>query len=350
MKIIFSSGDCSETRLCYAKQLGADGVSVNTGTLSGYAETGHATLEMLANLKTTIESHGLSFLTLRIGNSDIHGVLYNTPEKDREIDNICRTIRAAGEAEISFVYYNLTPWRSLDTAWPDTPSAPELRSDDLRHGSGPGRYYRPDGRGDATLLTHTTSRVQEDVGRTPEAEVAPYGQISADEMWERTAYLYERIVPVAEEAGVNIGAHPNDPPEPVYRGVEQNLNTVDGLKRLVDLVPSPRNGLLLCLGTLHEMGDDTMAAIEYFLQHKKIFHIHFRNPAGTLPNGYYQEDFLDEGDLDMLEVMRLLKKYDYQGFIDPDHAIGIAGDEGGKIGFAWELGYIKALRDVVLKE
>ncbi|MGH2353405.1 MAG: mannonate dehydratase, partial [Chloroflexota bacterium] len=59
-------------------------------------------------------------------------------------------------------------------------------------------------------------------------------------------------------------------------------------------------------------------------------------------------DFLDEGDLDMLAVMRLLHKYNYQGSLDPDHAVGIVGDQGGRIGFAWELGYMKALKAAVL--
>jgi mannonate dehydratase len=166
-------------------------------------------------------------------------------------------------------------------------------------------------------------------------------------MWERIRYFYERIIPVADEAGVTIGAHPNAPPERVYRGVEQVLNTAEGLKRLVDLVPSPRNGLLLCPGTLHQMGTGpahTLAAIEHFVERGQVFNAHFRNPRGTVPIGYYQEDFLDEGDLDMLAVMRLLHRHDYQGSLDPDHAVGIVGDTGGRIEFAWELGYMKALK------
>ena len=130
--------------------------------------------------------------------------------------------------------------------------------------------------------------------------------------------------------------------------MEQVLNSFEGLKTLVDLVPSPRSGLLLCLGTLHEMGkgpEDTMAAIEHLVQRGKVFSAHFRNPRGTIPNGYYQEDFLNEGDLDMLAVMRLLHKHGYQGSLDPDHAIGLEGDDSrGRIAFAWELGYMIALR------
>ena len=350
MKIVFGIGQRTEERLRYAKQLGADGVTCGAHLVAGYTEQGYAPPDALTDLKQTVESHGLELLTLRVTPQRTHGILYNTPERDREIDHICRTVRAAGEAGVPTVYYNLTPWRSLDTAWPSTPGAPEPGPEDLRRGSGPGRYYRPVGRGGAVLLTHSKARAAEDAAQAPSEAVAPHGRISAAEMWARVTCLYERVIPVAEDAGVNVGAHPDDPPETHYRGVEQILNSVNGLKRLTELVPSPRNGLLLCIGTLHEMGDNTMAAIESFLQKKKIFHIHFRNPKGTIPSGGYQEDFLDEGDLDMWAVIRLLKKYDYRGTIDPDHAIGIVGDGGGRIGFAWELGYMKALKNVVEAE
>jgi mannonate dehydratase len=230
---------------------------------------------------------------------------------------------------------------------------PECGAEDVRHGSGPGRYYRRVGRGGAVLNTHETRRVREDESRTPAATLAPYGEIDAPTLWERVRYLYERIVPVAEAAGVNVGAHPNDPPEPRYRGVEQIMHTPQGLQRLLDLVPSPRSGLLLCIGTLHEMGTgpaDTMAALDSFLGQRKVFGTHFRNPRGTVPKGYYQEDFLDEGDLDMLEVVRLMRRHGYAGGLDPDHAQGIEGDEGGRESWAWQLGYIRALVRAVRAE
>jgi mannonate dehydratase len=262
-------------------------------------------------------------------------------------------IRGAGRAGIPAVFYNLTPWRSLPVWWWGNPGVPERRPDDVRHGSGPGRYYRAIGRGGTVLMAHETRRVAEDEARSPAATLAPYGEIDAETLWARIRHLYERIIPVAEEAGVNVGAHPNDPPEPRFRGVEQIHNTPEGLQRLLDLAPSPRSGLLLCIGTLHEMGTgpaDTMAALESFLQQGKVFGTHFRNPKGTARNGYYQEDFLDEGDLDMLAVMRLLRRYDYTGGIDPDHAQGIEGDEGSREAWAWQLGYIRALARAIRSE
>lgn len=348
MKISFGIGNLSEERLQYAKQLGADGVVCAAQSMPGYVERGYATEDDLAALKQRVESFGLEALVLRIDPHKTAAILAGRPERDEEIDHICRTVRAAGKVGIPTVYYNLTSWRSLPTGWGQTKGVPGPGQGDLRNGSGPGRYYRPVGRGGAVLLTHSRARAAEDAANTPDESVAPYGRISADELWDRIGYFYERLIPVADEAGVNVGAHPDDPPEKHYRGVEQILNCVDGLKRLTELVPSPRNGLLLCLGTLHEMGEDTMGAIESFLQRGKIFCAHFRNPRGTVPGGGYQEDFLDEGDLDMLAVMRLFHKYNYQGSLDPDHAVGVVGDTGGRVGFAWELGYMRALRAAVL--
>ena len=350
MKLGLGIREPTEERLRYVKQLGGDGVTCFAQAMPGYADRGYATADDFGALKRTIESYELELLAVRLDYRATFGVLHGRPERDREIDNICTTIRAAGQAGVPTVFYNLTSWCSLDTSWSNTPGAPPPGEGDLRVGSGPGRYQRAVGRGGAVLLTHSKARAAEDAEQAGTEAAAPQGQASAEEMWDRIGYLYERIIPVAEEAGVNVGAHPDDPPEVYYRGVEQILNSLEGLKRLTELVPSPRNGLLFCIGTLHEMGEDTMAGTEYFLQRGKIFSAHFRNPRGTMPQGGYQEDFLDEGDLDMLAVMRLFHQYDYQGGLDPDHAVGIVGDGGGRLGFAWELGYMKALIAAVKSE
>jgi mannonate dehydratase len=338
----------TDERLRYARQLGADGVFLAADAAPGFRRRGYATADELAALRARIEQYGLELLVLRLPPQRTFATLTGGPGAEEEIEAICRTVRAAGAAGVPTVFFNLTPWRSLDVAWPATPGGPRPTADDVRPGSGPGRYYRPTGRGGAVLLTHDRARAAADAAQAPAEGVAPYGPISAAELWDRVGALYRRVVPEAEAAGVNVGAHPDDPPEVTYRGVEQILNSVAGLQRLIDLVPSPRSGLLLCLGTLHEMGEDTMGAIDHFLGQGKVFNAHFRNPRGTVPGGYYQEDFLDEGDLDMLAVMRLFHRHRYTGSLDPDHAVGVVGDSGGRIAFAWELGYMKALRAAVL--
>lgn len=344
MKLGMSGQNLSEERLQYIKQLGSDGIFLDAGVLPGYRERGYATVDELAAAKRTVATYELEILNLRTDATDTAPILQDRPDRDAAIERICTTVRAAGAVGIPTVFYNLTVWRSLGTSWGNYSGVPGPGPGDLDNGSGPGRYRRPVGRGGAVLLTHSRARAADDAANSPAEVVAPYGQISADEMWERVQYFYERVIPVAEEAGVNVGAHPDDPPERHYRGVEQILNNFEGLKRLTELVPSPRSGLLLCFGTLHEMGGDTLGAIDYFLEREKIFSCHFRNPRGTVPGGYYQEDFLDRGDIDMLELMRLLHTHNYQGSVDPDHAVGIAGDDDGRIGFAWEMGYIMALK------
>lgn len=344
MKIVFGVRDLSEARLRYAKQLGADGVSCSATVMPTYAASAQATADEFSQMRERVESFGLEVLAVRLRPRHTAQILQGAPGRDEEIDQICATIRAGGQAGIPTIFYNLTMWRSWEAPWPQATGVPQPGPSDVLLGSGPGRRYRAVGRGDAVLLTHTSALAGQDAADAPEAVNAPCGQVSSDEMWDRIGYFYERMVPVAEEAGVNVGSHPDDPPEKVYRGVEQVLNTADGLKRLIELVPSPRSGLLLCIGTLHEMRQGTMETLEYFLQRQKILSVHFRNPSGTVPGGYYQEDFLDEGDLDMLAVMRLFQRYQYRGLLDPDHAIGVEGDPDGRIAFAWELGYMRALR------
>jgi len=207
MKISFGIGQLSEERLLYAKQLGADGVTCTATVIPGYTEKRVVTVDEMANLKKHIESYGLELLTFRFRPQDTYNVLCNPTDRDREIDNVCATIHAAGQVDVPFVYYNLTPWRSLDASWSQIPSLPALKDNDLGHGSGPGRYHLAVGRGNADLLTHTSTRANEDIQNVPASENAPYGFISADELWDRVQYFYDRVIPTAEEAGVNVGAH-----------------------------------------------------------------------------------------------------------------------------------------------
>ena len=230
MKLGMSAQHLSEERLQYVKQLGSDGIFLDAGDLPGYNERGYATVDELAAAKRTVAAYELEILNLRTQATDTAPILQGLPDRDQAIDRICATVRAAGAVGIPTVFYNLTVWRSLGTSWGNYRGVPGPGPGDLDNGSGPGRYRRPVGRGGAVLLTHSKARAAEDAAHSPAEVVAPYGQISADEMWERVQYFYERVIPVAEEAGVNVGAHPDDPPERHYRGVEQILNNFEGLK------------------------------------------------------------------------------------------------------------------------
>ena len=103
-------------------------------------------------------------------------------------------------------------------------------------------------------------------------------------MWSNLIYFLERVVPIAEEAGVKIAAHPDDAPVPSFMGVARILTNWDGLQRAIDCVPSPNNGLGFCMGTIGTMVDmNVVKAIRHFGSQGNIFFAHFRNPRGQVP-------------------------------------------------------------------
>ena len=198
------------------------------------------------------------------------------------------------------------------------------------------------GRGGSTYSTFVYDKAKQD----PPLTAA--GPIDADRYWERIAYFLNRVIPVAEEYKVRLACHPQDPAMPPgrgYRGVETVLGTVDGLKKFVGIRESPYHGLNFCQGTVAEMlkkpGEEVFDVIRYFGTRQKIFNVHFRNIRGGFLD--FQETFIDDGDVDMLKAMRVYKEVGYGGMMMPDHVPRIQGDADEAQGFAFALGYIKAL-------
>ena len=137
-----------------------------------------------------------------------------------------------------------------------------------------------------------------------------------------------------------------------YQGVETVLGSVDGLKRFVGIAENPYHGLNFCQGSVSEMldkpGEQIFDVIRWFGVRKKIFNVHFRNIRGRFLN--FQETFIDDGDVDMLKAMRVYKEIGYDGMMMPDHVPKIDGDASEAQGFAFALGYIKALIAAVAAE
>jgi mannonate dehydratase len=281
-------------------------------------------VEGLTRLKDRVQSFGISLdmVPLPLSSSEISrsespAVLLATPDRDRQIDDICQMIRNAARAGIFQVKYNLT-----FIGVPRTAPTP---------GRGPSQY--------STFVYGNGS------GQPPHTEAGP---VDADTYWERITYFLERVVPVAEEYKVRIGCHPQDPGMPKgqgWRGVETVLGSVDGLKRFVSIKESPYHGLNFCQGTVSEMlekpGDEIFSVIRYFGSRKKIFNVHFRNIAGGFLN--FRETFIDNGDVDMLRAMRVYRDVGYDGMIMPDHVPRVEGDPNQFQGFAFAIGYITAL-------
>jgi mannonate dehydratase len=235
--------------------------------------------------------------------------------RDKEIDNVCRTIRAAGQEGVP-----LLEWRF----WPDFYW-------DERVG-----YYTAEGRGGSRLRAFDHARVK---NARPFKEI---GEVSAKEMWARFLYFARPVIAAAEKAQVRLTMHPNDPPVPVMRGVARIFHHTDGLRRFLKEIPSRSSGITFCQGTIAEMGVNVLEEIRHFGKQGKIFLVHFRAVRGRVPR--YTEVFLDEGDLDPLAAMQTYRDVGYQGPFVSDHTPGVEGDTPwGHRGRSFSLGYMRAL-------
>lgn len=170
--------------------------------------------------------------------------------------------------------------------------------------------------------------------------------IDAPTLWTNLERMLSELIPVAEQAGVTLCMHPDDPPLPEFLGRARIMNSVEGFERLVKLVPSPRNAICFCQGSFATMGVDIPATIRRLGPHIK--YVHFRDVEGT-PESFV-ETFHDNGPTDMATAIRAYREVGFDGPIRPDHVPQMVGEEDGEPGytmqgrlFAW--GYIRGLVD-----
>ena len=185
------------------------------------------------------------------------------------------------------------------------------------------------------------------------APLTEYGEVSEERMWDNLQYFLEQVVPVAEEADVKLAMHPDDPPLSPIRGFSRIMSSVENFQKLIDLVPSPVNGVCLCQGNFTLMTDDLPEVIRHFGNQDKIFFVHFRDVRGTPEE--FQETFHDDGKTDMLACMRAYRDIGFEGVLRPDHVPTMAGDTYGvpgytRIGRLYAIGYIRGLREAVYDE
>ena len=285
--------------------------------------------QMLIDLKERWARHGIRMemihlpLSSRSAYDKEAGAIFlkASDERDRQIDRMKETVRMAGQAGIRGLNYNITILGHLRT---------------------PAKT----GRGGARLSTFELDKLDPSLGTFED------GPADEDEMWARIDHWLREIMPVAEEYKVQMACHPSDPGIGVgntYRGVARPLGMVEGFKKLIELYPSPYNGLNFCQGCMSEAlekpGEEIYDVIRYFGERKKIFNVHFRNIKGGL--GDFVEVFPDEGDVNMIRALQVYKEVGYEYMIMPDHVPGIGGPEPRKVAFAYTFGYIHAALQAV---
>jgi mannonate dehydratase len=297
--------------LQFIRQLGVQDVLLNTARLPG--ETHWAYMDLL-HLRTGIEDAGLRLAALENVPVGFYlKAMLGLPGRDEQIEHMATTIRNMGKAGIPILGYHWMPngvWRTSRT----TP-----------------------GRGGAKVTSFDMSLVED----------APlsHGRVyTADEMWANYAYYMQAILPVAEEAGVKLALHPDDPPVASLGGVARIMGSFDGFRRAMEVGDSPNHGLDFCHGCWSEMGPGVLDAIQFF--GPKILYVHFRDVQGSVP--VFQESFVEEGNSDMLDVLLALKQSGFTGFLIPDHVPHMVGDTPwGHRGRAYAIGYMRALLEVM---
>jgi mannonate dehydratase len=312
----FATGGVDEAGMRRLKQLGI------THTIMG----GPPIPWQEADLRSLTDQLKAGGVTL--GNMMIAGfpnALYGKPGRDEEIEKVRQSIRVAGKVGLPVVEYNFYAHRLVEG------------------------YYAETGRGGAGWTAFDFDKVKD----LP--ALAEEGTHDLDEMWKNVAYFLKAVIPVAEESGVRLALHPNDPPAPLSRGSQQIMGTVAGWKKLVDIVPSKSNGITFDCGVTREMGEDPVEVCRYFSGKDVINHVHYRNVRVEKPYEKYAEVFIDEGMNDMFAIMKELVRQKYPRLVYPEHPRAIDYDRerpgfnpyypggGGYAAYAYNVGYAKAM-------
>jgi len=305
-----------ERKMALSRQMGVTGVvSPSSPWMLNMREIKPWTLEALTAVKDAYAQRGMQWRVLE-GTPPLDKAKLGIAGKDEEIENFITLMRNMARIKVDIICYNWMPvinWARTD--------------------------FERKGRGDALV----TAFNYESVRNLP---LTDHGEVSPEAMWSNLEYFLKAVVPEAEKNGIKLALHPDDPPVPSIRGISRIMTSADAFKRLIEIVPSPSNGLTLCQGTFATMGEDIPSVIKYFGKRNKIFFVHFRDIRGDKWN--FEETFHDEGKTDMYKAMKTYYEVGFNGPMRPDHVPTVAGDNNdhpgySELGTLFAIGYIKGL-------
>jgi mannonate dehydratase len=299
------------------------GVKHLTAQLRKVSEDGAWDLDELRRMKDNCDNAGFIFEAIRMDSEYI--MLRNGAERDRRLDTILGNIQKASQVGVKVITHH---WTVI----------PIRRNAQVK------------GRGG---VTYAAFKLEENWKDLP---VGQAGKVSSDDYWERIAYFLHKVIPVCKQYDVKMAAHPYDPPGlPFgYQGAENwdSPSVFEGFKRYEAIVDSPYNGFQLCLGTtaegLKHPATEVLPIVEYLGARGKIHQVHMRNIRGGLYD--FAEVYPDEGAMDFLKIMRILRDVQFAGSICPDHMPSHPDDPGKLQAYAFGYGYIHALIHAVNSE
>ncbi|MHA1548949.1 MAG: mannonate dehydratase [Alphaproteobacteria bacterium] len=285
------------------------------------------TLPALMKLKSDIEKVGLKIAAIEnFDPAHWHDILLDGPKKEEQFEYLKQIIRNVGQAGIPIIGYNF----SLAGVASRT--------------SGP--FARGGAMGVGMEAVDETPVPNGTVWNMVWDRDAPQGSlpsITHETLWQRVQTFLEVLLPVAEEAGVRLAAHPDDPPAPFIRQQPRLVYQPHMYQKLLDLHPSDASVLEFCIGSVAEMTEgDVYETIEKHAKANKIGYIHFRNVTGKVPQ--YKETFVDDGALDMARIVDILEDAGFEGVLIPDHTPLMSCEAPWHAGMAYAMGYMRALQ------
>lgn len=285
------------------------------------------TIDELRSLKQRLEDTGLRFAAIEnIDPAFWYDILLDGPKRALQIENVKTILRRMGEAGIPVLGYNFSI------------------------AGVSGRTTSHEGRGGAMIVCVDGAADEEPIpngmvwNMIYDRNAAPgtLPSITREQLWNRLERFLHEVIPVAEESGVRLAAHPDDPPMPTVRQQPRLVYQPHMYQRLLDLAPSPSNMLELCVGTIAEMTEGSAYdAVDTYSRQDKIAYLHLRNVAGKVP--HYRETFIDEGDVDMVRILDILDRNGFDGVIVPDHTPQMSCAAPWHAGMAHTIGFIAAV-------
>lgn len=277
--------------------------------------------ESLAAIAEACRTHGLVFDVVE--SIPVHeDIKLGRPDADSLIDNYCENIRRCAEVGVKCVTYNFMPvfdWTrsELDRRAADGSTLLVLYTDSLR-GLDPLHE-------DIHLPGWDASYTQDEV----RGLIAAYSELGEEGLWHSLEHFLCRVIPVAEETGVRMVIHPDDPPYPIF-GLPRIITCEANLDRMLALYDSPANSLCFCTGSLGCVpGNDIPAMVRKYAAADRIAFMHIRN-VKIMGGGSFEEraHLSSAGSLDMYAIVRALVDCGFDGYVRPDHGRMIWGEAG----------------------
>jgi len=308
MKLSMIVNPFTERNLALAAQVGVEEVVLP------YPGPG---LEPLLAARRMVEAAGMRLTTIE-RKIPHRRLVHRLPGHEEELANFQLLLRQMAEAGLNLACYNWMPGED----WQRTSSTAAAR-------------------GGARVTAFDLAQVGTNV---TDADGMPERVTSADTLWDNLSWFLDAILPVAEACGVRLAIHPDDPPLPLVHRQPQIITSNEALRRVVELAPSPCNGICYCVGSLFPAGVDLIAGIRDLARH--IQFVHARNVRGTAEN--FQETWHDDGAIDLAAVIRELKQVGFSGSVRPDHAPSMAGESNETPGYEmlgrlFAAGYLRGL-------